>query len=399
MADQKVIQNEVVGARPNLNNHLIDARLEVQIVVLSVFAVSTHWGVWDKGVFAMGWNTTVVWLGLFYLLLEQNSVVSFRGDWLWLFPLGLIAISFSIYENPWLKLIGIIALPFLVGVFFSFGHTKRKRQLRWTSSFISSLLQRCARVLILTPLSFGVLEQTMSTLFEDRYIALLKRLGRAFVILVPLLCLIIFLLSSADQKFAEQIIIWGEGVLTILDISILFKVICIVIFTVIVLAAYMGLRCIFEIDQASHERKIDGLVAGIILAAVFIIYFVFLSFQLDYLLVDKLPVAFGDAERLVKSGFWQLFFLSGLNVGLFCWAYKATGAFTQWLLRAYLLASILILFSACWRMGLYVYYYGLSYEKFFASYTSLYALLLFAFLAWAVFRVKYQDIVRFVVIS
>jgi hypothetical protein len=88
-----------------------------------------------------------------------------------------------------------------------------------------------------------------------------------------------------------------------------------------------------------------------------------------------------------------------INVGLFYWVYKSTGLVAQWILRLYVIASALILLSAAWRMGLYVFYYGFSYEKFFASYTTVYALLLFCFLGWAVFAASRKDIVKTLCLS
>jgi len=48
---------------------------------------------------------------------------------------------------------------------------------------------------------------------------------------------------------------------------------------------------------------------------------------------------------------------------------------------------------------LYVFYYGFNYEKFFASYTTIYAFLLFGYLAWAVFSSIRRDIIKFLCIS
>ena len=83
------------------------------IFVIAIFGVLTHWGGWNDGVYALGWNTSVYWVGVWYLLLSQNKTTSFRSDWLWLLPLWLIVISFSLYDNPWFKLISIMCLPLM----------------------------------------------------------------------------------------------------------------------------------------------------------------------------------------------------------------------------------------------------------------------------------------------
>jgi len=47
-------------------------------------------------------------------------------------------------------------------------------------------------------------------------------------------------------------------------------------------------------------------------------------------------------------------------------------------------------------MGMYVYWYGFSYEKFFASYTTIFALLVFAYLLIASFSTKRKDVFKFI---
>ena len=121
--------------------------------------------------------------------------------------------------------------------------------------------------------------------------------------------------------------------------------------------------------------------------------------QLEYLLVDSLPIDFDQTEQLVKSGFWQLFFLSFLNVVLFTFFYKNTAVIAQIFLTIFIAASGLLLLSAAWRMGLYVFYYGFSYEKFFASYTCLFALILFVFLAIASLSKDKKDILKTILFS
>ena len=81
---------------------------------------------------------------------------------------------------------------------------------------------------------------------------------------------------------------------------------------------------------------------------------------------------------------------------MFFFVYKNTASYVQFLLRAFILASGLVLLSGCWRMGLYVYWYGLNYEKFFASYTAIFSLFIFVYLVIASFRVKRENIYRFI---
>jgi hypothetical protein len=222
---------------------------------------------------------------------------------------------------------------------------------------------------------------------------------RAIAILLPLMLIVLMLLSSADENFSAMVSGWFSRFTEFLDWSTVAKVVCIFIVSGVLLAVTSTLTRELTLESGRQSRDVDDLIAGIVLLVMLLVYIAFLSLQLDYLLVDSLPIEFADTERLVKSGFWQLFFLSMINVGMFYWVYKNTGAIAQWILRLYLVASALILLSAAWRMGLYVFFYGFSYEKFFASYTTFYALLLFCFLGWAVFSASRKDIVKTLCLS
>jgi len=97
---------------------------------------------------------------------------------------------------------------------------------------------------------------------------------------------------------------------------------------------------------------------------------------------------------MAKSGFWQLFLLAVLNVGLFFVVYKKTGRTAQWVLRAFIVASSLLMVSAAWKVWLYSYTFGLSYEKYFACYTAVFALGVLVYLVIASFSIQRLNVVK-----
>src|SRR3990167_7060518 len=102
---------------------------------------------------------------------------------------------------------------------------------------------------------------------------------------------------------------------------------------------------------------------------------------------------------MVKSGFWQLFFLSGINVLLYLLYYRRTSKHVQNILIAFMCASLLLLLSAAKRMGMYVFFYGFSYEKFFAAYTVIFSVFLFLRLIAALLQREKTDMVRYLVVA
>jgi hypothetical protein len=369
------------------------------IILIAVISVLSHWNVWRNGVFSLGWNTSLLWLSIGALLVWNNALIRFRLDWHWLLPLGILALSFGLYENPWLKTITFLTMPIVVGVFFSVGHVKNKKNQRWGAWFLFELLSRTLKVITKMPYSVSLIRARSSKSVDAKNLGALRRVRRALTILIPLMFMVITLLSSADPNFEALVFEYLDSLGELFVWSQVAKLFWILLLSTVLVSVYLTQRKELDVSHLGKYRHVDDLVASIVLIAILAIYIVFLSLQLNYLLVSTLPLDFADTEQLVKSGFWQLLLLSVINVGLFYWVYKQTGTVAQWILRLYLIASALIVVSAVWRMSLYVISYGLSYEKFFATYTSIYALALFTFLAWASFSRSRKDIVKVVCIS
>lgn len=368
-------------------------------LIISLFAVLSHWGFWNIGVYALGWNTTATCLCLITLMLHDKVFIKLRENWAWLMPIVFMAFSFGLYENPWLKVINMFVLPISVGTFLSYAHTVEKHQQWWSSRFLMRLGLTALKVFPQWPRASKDLRSAVLKQIDGSRVSMIKRIARSIALLVPLLFVILALLSSADQQFDQLLERAFQLIGDMLKVSIFAKLLFIILLWVTVVAALNVFRKPFTYEGPVAYRAVDNVTAAIVLFSILVVYIAFLSLQIEYLLVDQLPIEFGDTERIVKSGFWQLFFLSIINLGLFYWAYRNTAVWLQWLLSLYLLASVLILLSAAWRMVLYVYYYGLSYEKFFASYTTLYALGLFVFLGFCLLAKQRQDLVKSVVLS
>ncbi len=52
------------------------------ISLIALVAVMTHWDVWDQGVLAMSWNSSLVWLFLGFQLFRSNKSIDFHFDWI-----------------------------------------------------------------------------------------------------------------------------------------------------------------------------------------------------------------------------------------------------------------------------------------------------------------------------
>lgn len=192
--------------------------------------------------------------------------------------------------------------------------------------------------------------------------------------------IILPLLSSVDPIFALKVKKFYELLPKFFTLDLMGKTVVFMVLAVAFLASILAWwkRYSFEEKQEENKKELDVVITTIIVGGVFLIYLLFIAIQLKRLWLGNLPIDFSETVNLVKSGFWQLFFLSIINVLIFLASFRQISKSFQVLLGLFTASSLLLLFSSAWRMYLYVYNYGFSYEKFYASYTVLYSFLVFA---------------------
>jgi hypothetical protein len=365
-------------------------------LIAGVFWVLTHWGFWTRGIYALGINTSVFCLGLLFLVCRESdtSKVDWRSSIEWLFPLLLLAISFSLYENPFFKLIAIFVFPTILLFYKTLWMTDDHPRSSWSFQYV-------LRIWLLGSSGafqwFGVSTYQLRQFCVEKMRIEVRLAGR---ILLGVTCfallaaIVIPLLMAADGVFGERIQLVLNHIETFISISFVLKIIVALLIATLVLSFAILWAGKLSVPGKSEVSSLDSLVAGIVVGGLLAVYLLFLSVQLERLFVSDLPLEFLETESLVKSGFWQLFFVSAINVGLFVFMYRKTNQTVDYLLRTFASASLLILASAAQRMLMYVYYYGFSYEKFYALYTVLYCAILLWVLVVVAFSTKRHEPIR-----
>lgn len=373
---------------------MISNRLLVCVLIFSVLVVWSHWNLFSFGVYALGFNTTLFWIGVALILYGVDTTYSVKRDWVWVIPISLIGLSYSLYENPWLKLISLFLLPLIVGVFCAYSHFRERRNLVWNGKLLRAISGRCFKPLsVVSKVVVDVVNRSIlptSTLHNGT----LVRVLRGVAILIPLSIVVLMLLSSADAAFGEIVLRGVRTVLTAMSWLMILKLVLSSLLTIVLLSMAIAWSGVVDYEESLELKTIDGLVAGIVLGGLLFIYIAFLYLQLDNLVIEELPENYREAELMVKSGFWQLFLLAVLNTGLFFIVYRKTAWLAQWVLRVFIIASSLLMVSAAWKVGLYSYTFGLSYEKFFACYTALFALGVLLYLVSASFSTDLRNVVK-----
>jgi len=382
----------------------MDASLRKRVTVhgalaLSLFWVLTIWNVWEKDVSALGWNVSVfivVAVALYAFASEKRAWQ--RVDLLFLAPLGLIAVSYALYENPYIKLVNCLVVPLLFAVSWIVSSTRNSRNVVWNIGWLRRIIERFVGIVSTLGKAVSLTIESIFPFSRNRS-DIHRRVAIGLAIFIVVACFIFIpLLSGADERFAELVRQVYAPLLEIISLETLMRFCVFVLLALLLLAGIV--RWTKEDSYMSTEtKKMDSVISGIVLGGVLALYVIFLATQMSSLWVQTLPTEFLSTERLVKSGFWQLFFLSGINAFLFLIYYRRTARPVQNILVVFMVASLFLLFSAANRMGMYVYYYGFSYEKFFALYTVLFAILLFVRLIAALFQKSKPDMVKFIVVA
>lgn len=370
-------------------------------IIPAIFWVAFLWNFWDKGIYILGFNATIfgfISLGLFIWVLRQKGHYT-KHDLFWIIPMILIFLSYSIYDNPFLKITSLLVLPVMFALFYNQAFLTDKKTRRWNFEFILKIVVRFFSFFTALGQTAKLYLHLIMPAGQTKKNTIARIIGGIILFLIIALTVFIPLLSSADALFAEKMGVIYEWFLNIFSSVFVYKLLVAVALTILIFSALAAWGKKFDYkEKESSDKNIDSIISGIVIGGVLCLYLLFLGIQVSSLWVGVLPFEFKQTESLVKSGFWQLLFLSIINILIYFFTYKKTKLFGQWILTAFTVASLLLLASAGYRMGLYVTYYGFSYEKFFASYTVIYCAILFIWLIIKLFAKQRANILKFLIV-
>lgn len=371
----------------------------VYAALIALFWVVFLWGFWDKGFYALGFNMAI-WLFLVLMFLDKctgHKGLLQRKNLFLLIPLLLIILSFAIYDNPFIKIFSILFFPVLLTISLNYAFLDNRQNKIWGFGHLLHLASRIFSPfakLKASSLALGQIIRVKTAKFGTlRSIAL----GLAIFSILAL-GFIIPLLSSADSLFEQKLSGLIHFFENIISAEVLFKIIVFYVIALLLYAFFLAWAKPLDIKDASNDnKKTDSIVVGMVIGGTLLLYLLFLWIQFERIWVTGLPAEFKDVEILVKSGFWQMMGLSIINIIIFFFTYKRTNKTVQIFLSIFTVASLLLLASAAYRMFLYINFYGLSHEKFFAAYTIVFCILMFCYLLSRVLTRARLNIFKFLV--
>jgi hypothetical protein len=368
--------------------------IAVWSILTAAFYVTAMWG---SEISELGLGMAIYLAGVFglFLWLMRRRGQSLAANAYWIVPGLLLTASYLLYSNPFVKGVNILVLPAALAVFYGLAQLSPERRFRWSAAFAATSMARLLSPVTKLFASARVHASLGSSAKQNR--STTKSVVTGLVLMLAVVAVVVLpLLASADAAFAglvDTFLKWFQGLLDAETVARILVGILLSLVTVAALLAW-GREPGVKGDEG-NEAQLDSIVVGIVLGGLLAVYLVFLLLQAKNLVVGQLPFAFETAVYMVKSGFWQLIMLSALNIAVFALAYRRTVPAVQAMLGAFAAASLLLVFSAAHRMGLYVTYYGFSYEKFYAAMAVVFCVAVFGYLLTCLARRRRADALRF----
>jgi len=344
-------------------------------ITISLINVLFLWNWWSYLTQAIGINLSVFWLLVLGFYIDQKRDELDKKSFLWIIPITFIAVSFSFYATIFTTTISVLILPLVFFLFSTHGAHENLRKNLWSRYFgvafviaighyIASIFQSLRKILL------------PNSNTDKKHVVTQVILGMLFLFIISVV-IIVPLLSSVDSEFAK----FFEDLINYIKVIEFWRVIIMIFGTIFILGLghywKKKISSLFRIAKHTEQKDDNSIMIGIVLGGILAIYLLFIGIQIKTLFISNLPANFSDAESLVKSGFWQLIILTAFNIIFYAGIYNKSTKNVQKILSAFTVTSLLLVVSAGHRVYMYVYNYGLSFEKFYALYTVIFCAIVF----------------------
>ncbi|TEB07918.1 hypothetical protein Psch_01473 [Pelotomaculum schinkii] len=321
----------------------------------------------------------LVLLGLFWGSMRKTISVNKGFGWFVLVPVFLLAATFAVYSNPVLQLINFLLIPVLLVV-----HTilAANNNLSWSGlSIIGHMIRR---VIPLTfenfPKPFLFIEKQFKSKESGRDMLTVKKIAAGLLICVPVLLIVLPLLSSADMVFNHYLLNFSR-IWEYVDIGPAVGHGLIILFVFVYLYGYIwsfySKPPAIEIEKPAKQFFLDPVTILTVLFVINLVYFFFSIIQFSYLYGGQshtLPAGFTYAEY-ARRGFFELVAVAIINliIQLSSMRYaekkaQVVNIAVRCCLSLLVFFSLIMLFSAHFKMSLYEEACGLTYLRVFVHY-------------------------------
>lgn len=230
--------------------------------------------------------------------------------------------------------------------------------------YLSSIAGLWFQAIASLPLPFSYTTALLKKVKSGKNRNILMILG-GMLAAVPAVIYLGYLLADADAVFQHLIV---EVILDIFNLSTIFSVGLLIIFSTLTACCLMGSVCSLSIPGLKAPRQHNPLAAISFTAMITLLYLLFCGIQVIYLFAGKgsLPEGVTYSEY-AREGFFQLLAVVVLNLVfvLNCFKYFRKHRALTFLLTVISLCTYVMIASAVYRMLLYVDVYYLTFLRLF----------------------------------
>lgn len=310
-------------------------------------------------------------LVILYNLKEKQMLNNKRGI-LWAIPVILLSLTYFIFNNAFFQVLNIPVIFTLI-IIMCISITEEKIS---ENRFIRNILGK-----IFKP--FGIMFDCISDFEIDEFlgkqkekqnekIKTIQKIGKSLLIAIPIILIIILLLSSADSIFGSLFSSVSEFISRAFESETISDIITRFIFIIVWFVYIIGFLITFIKKDDTEKQEIvtkkinlSTLTANMILISLNIIYLIFSIIQFRYLFMNAGKTPDFDYATYARTGFFQLMFVSFINLALLKTIKDTEGRLIKTLKILLVIFTMIIVISAMFRMYLYEQEYGYTYLRLF----------------------------------
>ena len=336
---------------------------------------------WDKNLGISVMMFTIPTIIFLIYILEKNKKIQDKKAILFSIPIILLSSTYFIFNNTFFKILNIFVIIILLIIMCIFLSKKKLKLPEFMYNILAIIL--------------GSLESIEEVLKffkprkkenEQKNNPNLRKLGKSILISAPIIIIVLLLLISADEIFANMF----QGVFTFLEnlvsipntFDLIIRIIFIAITFMIIAGFIINLiakNTMYnqeEIEEDKQEYKsginIENMTINTIFTILNIIYLIFSIIQFTNLFSTIGNDPNFDYANYARQGFFQLMFVSFINFIIIFIAKinkqektKNETKYTKYMSILTIIFTIIIIISAFYRMILYEQEYGYTYLRLF----------------------------------
>lgn len=352
---------------------------KIQLLLFSLFLAASFDYLFYGELIGISYPTFVILLlGSFWWNTRTRFTVN-RHSLPLLSIILLLSATFALYSNPVLETINFLLIPILAVTYTLFSTNMYFKW--WGMSTLIDMIKRCGLLSILNfAKPFLIVAQDFVPVQQGSASKAGKNILIGLLVSVPILLLVVPLLSSADMVFQSYITnltkAWDlANFQSILTQSITVFAVFVYVFAYI--WSFYGKHPHSQTKEFFFTFAWDSIIVITVLTVINVVYLLFSVIQFSYLFGGSghlLPENYTYAEY-ARQGFWELIVVTIINLSILlsCMRFVRQDNKTGYLLCRILLGlliifSLILLFSAHFKMSLYENVYGLTYLRVFVHY-------------------------------